>query len=742
MIRCLLLFTLLFIANNALLAQFIFKPAQVPVMQNGKLLKTPFAGGINAAQYGKVDLTGDGVEDLVIFDRAGNKFTTYIAENNQWIYSPDHAALLPSGIENWIVFADYNCDGKKDIFTWTTFGMKVLKNISVGAQVKWEEVANPLFTQGFSTMTNLQVNMTDIPAIVDLDGDGDLDILVFNFAAGNYIEFHKNLSMENNGNCNELTYKRVGVSWGDFTECSCNKFGFGERCDAGQAFEDMEEDLDDDVKRIMHAAGKALLALDMNGNGVKDLILGMEDCNELYQLNNHGTKDDALIRSHTNLFPNENAPAAFYTFPAAFYEDIDFDGINDLLVSTNLALNPDGMMDLTNTSWLYLNKGQNDNPDFQFVKKNFLQEQMIDIGSHAVPAFIDIDGDGDLDLIIGQRGRNEGGSFSSSLVLFENTGTPESPSLELKNNDYLNIKSLGLYNIKPQVIDINADGKADLVFSATNFNNHRTSIYYLLNKSNSPVPKFEIQDLKQLDFLIHFSESFVLNDIDNDGKIDLLHARSTGRIDYYKNKGTVASPQFELEKAAILGLSVDFSRANPIITVADIDRDGKEELILADRSGIVKIFTFFKNQLDGSPTPEINIFDNKLIGQNSFSNFGFAANIAIGDLFGDGYPAMMVGTQQGGLLLFRNDSHLNDDDFKLQVKVFPNPANSYLNIRVNDQARAEIYNSLGQRVHEISILEKGAIFNLDTSAFQEGLYILKIFGQSKKSAASRFIVKH
>jgi len=38
----------------------------------------------------------------------------------------------------------------------------------------------PILTIGFSGNINLQVNGTDIPAIDDIDGDGDLDLFVAN----------------------------------------------------------------------------------------------------------------------------------------------------------------------------------------------------------------------------------------------------------------------------------------------------------------------------------------------------------------------------------------------------------------------------------------------------------------------------------------------------------------------------------------------------------------------------------
>ena len=92
---------------------------------------------------------------------------------------------------------------------------------------------------------------------------------------------------------------------------------------------------------------------------------------------------------------------------------------------------------------------------FFFVKNNFLQDDMIDVGDNAVPAFMDEDGDGDLDLFIGY---NVGRNISSGIYYFQNTGTETHPAFVLVTDDYAGISALGFYNLRPQFADLNADG--------------------------------------------------------------------------------------------------------------------------------------------------------------------------------------------------------------------------------------------------------------------------------------------
>src|SRR5258706_6743217 len=113
---------------------------------------------------------------------------------------------------------------------------------------------------------------------------------------------------------------------------------------------------------------------------------------------------------------------------------------------------------------------------------------MIDVGDNAVPAFFDADGDGDLDLFIGNY---LGINAPSGIAYFENNGTPGAPSFKLITRDYGSISIYGLYNLKPQFADLNGDAKPDLVFTATNLQNNVTSLQFIPNLSSN---KLDVMD--------------------------------------------------------------------------------------------------------------------------------------------------------------------------------------------------------------------------------------------------------
>ncbi|MCK6695489.1 MAG: hypothetical protein L6Q97_25725, partial [Thermoanaerobaculia bacterium] len=58
----------------------MFQRLDFPVVQNGKTLEYAFAGGMNAPQLSEADLNNDQIPDLVVFDRAGDVFLTFLNE--------------------------------------------------------------------------------------------------------------------------------------------------------------------------------------------------------------------------------------------------------------------------------------------------------------------------------------------------------------------------------------------------------------------------------------------------------------------------------------------------------------------------------------------------------------------------------------------------------------------------------------------------------------------------------------
>ena len=99
------------------------------------------------------------------------KISTYLITDTGYQYTPAYESYFPAEMKGWLLLRDYNCDGLKDIFAHTPFGIKVYENSTIpGGTLDWQLVLDPIFTIGSSGLVNLQVNVLDLPGIDDLDG--------------------------------------------------------------------------------------------------------------------------------------------------------------------------------------------------------------------------------------------------------------------------------------------------------------------------------------------------------------------------------------------------------------------------------------------------------------------------------------------------------------------------------------------------------------------------------------------
>jgi hypothetical protein len=82
----------------------------------------------------------------------------------------------------------------------------------------------------------------------------------------------------------------------------------------------------------------------------------------------------------------------------------------------------------------------------------------IDLGTESIPAFGDIDGDGDLDLVIGTK-IEPSNPRTGGLYWFENVGSRTAPSLQLRGH----LSVLPPFHEAPALGDLHGDGLPDLV---------------------------------------------------------------------------------------------------------------------------------------------------------------------------------------------------------------------------------------------------------------------------------------
>lgn len=715
-------------------AQFAYVINQdIPVKDaDNKTLLLPWAGGLNSAQYNTLDINGDNKEDLILFDRSADKLITLINENDHYRYAPEYESLFPE-MTRWILLRDYNCDGKKDIFTGDALGIKVFTNTTPpGGPLQWEQfffftqAGNPkspvLLTKGFSGKINLQLQFDDLPSISDMDGDGDLDILSMRYAGDITVEYHKNVSVENNEPCDSLDFERISQSWGDFIECECGNFAFhGTECPPASG------------GRIKHAGGKALLAIDIDHDGDEDILFSEAECNELFLLKNEGDPITPDF-SNTETFPSQD-PVNLTVFPAPYYEDVDFDGVKDFIITPNLYTKTLFETDFKESNWLYKNLGTSLQPDLSFVKKGFLQDQMIDVGDNAVPAFADVDGDGDMDMFIGQ---NTGENTYGSIYLYENIGGYAAPEFRLVTDDYLTISSLFFYNVKPQFTDSNGDGKTDLVISATSFITGETKLYAILNKTRSGLD-FSGQTFNEI-FDMLYSENAHVTDVDLDGLSDILVGRSNGTISLWKNNGPKGSFNYSLANDHFLNLGPSADFQNLSLTSGDLNADGNADLVIGTIYGKVGIINNYRGSTDQEPNLITNIVFDTLTETYTSKNLGGRIWPAVANLYNANKPCIITGNVLGGLHVLRNNSETTLPAEHV-IKIFPNPVKrtETLNIETDRLVTVQLVSLLGEELTQPLLIQPNQIYPLSLPKLAAGLYLLRI-SYNNRTYARRIII--
>ncbi|MBN8703571.1 MAG: VCBS repeat-containing protein [Bacteroidetes bacterium] len=702
---------------------FFTRQDTIKVEENSIILKNAWAGGINSAQFSSIDLDLDGKKDLFIFDRSGNRITTYLNIGSIGVSNYKHAPQFQTKfppLHDWALLVDYNCDGKEDIFTYSIAGFAVYENTSsLSSGLQFSLVKSQVKSKQFNNVLNLYVSSVDIPALVDVDSDGDIDVLTFQLA-GSYVEYHKNLSKELYGSCDSLAFELRNNCWGYFSE---NPFNNNVQLNDTCSFNVLAPEKNyvptsDFLQQVQHA-GSSLLALDLDGDNDKELIIGDISFKNLVMLTNGGTSSGAKMIAQQPTFPTNSVAVNLSVFPTGYSVDIDNDNLNDLIVTPSAP----NISENFKSVWLYKNIGTSNNTAFSHLQDNFLQDGMIDAGENAHPATFDYNADNLQDLVIGNYGYfQQSGGFQSTLTLYENTGTATNPKFNLITRDYASIGAYNFLSIHPTFGDIDGDGDTDMLIGEST---GKLNLFTNTAGASNPA-SFVLSQANYQSIDVGSNATPQLVDANEDGLLDLVIGELGGNLNYYENIGSTSVATFSLVSQNFGNVKVN----KPITTIV-----GSSTPFLFKQSNTFKLFV-------GSEYGSIYVYDN--ISNNLSGTFNIIDSMYLdiwespksapflNDLNNDNYLDLLLGTNTGGVALYMGGVNTTVESSKaLPTKsfiVYPTIAENEVTIKqigiCSSNTEIELLTITGVSLQKIKINCNETV-NLNLSNFSCGIYFFR-----------------
>ena len=564
---------------SRLVAPFpVFDEAGDPIYQ-------PFLGGFNVPRPQLVDIDGDGDDDLFLQEASGRimLFENVPDETPQYQWRTDAYQDLDVG--EWFRFVDLDQDGDVDLLAEQPYSyIRYYRNDGSPQEARFVEAADTLRdTSGVALFSDRQ----NIPNATDIDCDGRVDLLI----------------------------GRLTGTVTRYEDTTADPTGVPRFRHVTDSFEDIEI-----VAQIGSAHGANTMALgDVDDDGDEDLFWGDYFEPGILLLENRGTCSNPAMTGEPVPFPTDE-PLRTSGYNAPALGDVDGDGDLDILVGVlGGAYNPN----TTSADNLHYIE-QVEGGAFRHRTSRFISQ--LDFGAETTPVPVDLDGDGDTDLLIGNKIEQDD-TQNGKLYRLINEGSRTEPRFRLDGAMDVD----GGYHLLPAFGDLDGDGDLDAILGSW-----EDELRYYTNDATDGSIELRLIDSAFVTLTRGRNATPTLGDIDGDGDLDLFVGEGSGQINFWENTGSASAPEFTLVSDEFGDFDVG-RRSVPVLH--DLDQDGDLDLVVGSDSQGVRVF-----RNDGSAETAVFVDGGTL----PIEDFGLAAPAFV-DLDGDGLYEVVLGGARGGL---------------------------------------------------------------------------------------------
>ena len=560
----------------------------------GRAFSLPFLGGFEHPRPQLLDIDGDRAVDLFIQEESG-QLMLFQRTADSWKLATDDFQNIDIG--EWYRFVDLDGDGLFDLFAESPLSyIRYYRNAGTRTA--------PTLVMAVDTVRDIQgtaiyADRQNIAQFADVDCNGKLDML-------------------------------LGRIDGTITQYELQ--GLDSARGSGPRFRLITERFQD-IQIIgtrtpsLHGAN-TMAVFDIDADGDQDILWGDFFEPGLLWLRNQGTCPQPDFHGERIPFPPQQpVETSGYNAPAFGDLTIPPDGRADLLVGVlGGAFNP------IKTSAANLYRIEQTAPGAWTVVTTHVLDA-VDLGTESIPAFGDIDRDGDLDLVVGTK-IEPTNTRTGAVYWFENVGSRAAPGFRLRGH----LTVLPAFHDAPALGDLDGDGLPDLVIGQ-----FQDAVAWYRNTGTSGAGRFTLVDSAVVRLPRGSNGVPELHDIDRDGDLDLFLGDAAGRIAFFRNAGTSRLPRFILASEDYLDARAG-RRAVP--RFVDLDGDGVAELVVGTEQG-------------GVPAVFRGLVPDSSLAR-ALPPFPSYAAPVFAEVLGDAGKDLFVGNEGGGVVYYRRrDSRSN-----------------------------------------------------------------------------------